>query len=270
MVNMENEDLTLKQLVEQLEGAGYQSPTGPLDNDSAFIELKKIAEADTSNDFVLQEMSIDRQRMDDLKTNRAFPNILRMARYLNQMGFLFYLHETLTRDPKIKEFQFERQMWSTNLLAAGVLHEGLKAYWELSGTVGHLEAYKDGNRRLREHPDLPIVKHFIRKIRNKVAFHLDPDVFKDFLANDKFEENETFLVGTGPQLGLHYYPTADAATYRYVYEAACECCGSPAPPPDEMITKMYGVLTLFNHEASGLIREWALIEAGLEIHDTDG
>jgi hypothetical protein len=158
-------------------------------------------------------------------------------------------------------------MWNICLFLAAVLQVGLKKYDNLQGAVGNLSSYQTGRQLLDDSNDLASTTAFINTVRDKIAFHIDEDVFKDVIKRNDFAEKELFVTGTGAEMENHYYPLADVMTLSYLFHSdACLCCrGVSEIQKNEQITRLFSSASLFNKVASKVVEEFALTVAGLRL-----
>lgn len=152
------------------------------------------------------ELVIDPASFDRLRTDRAFGILLNLARLTNALtiGRWALLAPLRWQSPRLR-----RERFAALLYTGALLHEGLRLAEALPAFYRHLPQYRAGFGEIQADSKVRhLRKRYLKRLRNKVAFHFDHDVPATVLPRLRNSEYH-FATGRGGAIAAIYFDLAD-------------------------------------------------------------
>ena len=148
-----------------------------------------------------------------MKDNPGFLLLLRLSRVINAISFsLITVYELNGKSSPSNR----RQLVNSFLFTCGILYEGLEVAKGLGKYYRHIEEFNEGLGKIISNKDIKkLQSKVLYKLRNKIVFHFDEEVFSDII-NDIDHETYIFANGSKSSAKDLYFSLADEIAINYV------------------------------------------------------
>jgi hypothetical protein len=160
------------------------------------------------------EIYCTKEEFEQLRRDPLLMTLLELGRLVNQLMFF----QVAVTQHNLSSPSAERQRLSAFALFAGTLHESVKVIQRMPDEVRKLSEFS-AIEALLNGSDLMKIMLPIKHVRDKIAFHLDPEVMREGverMVHDEAREEYVFAVLSGRSKGETYYKLANEAAYYFI------------------------------------------------------
>lgn len=198
-------------------------------------------------------ITIPPKEFEKLRANERFILLLRLARYVNQLGFCLASYPGSINDPSPSE---SRQIFNSMLFSAGVLYEALRIIPSLHRPFKHFPSYKQGFEKLWSDKNTHYLKEkILPKMRNSIIFHVDQEPIEEQLKKVKFS---TYVFVARDESGStpdHFQLADDIALNHILRDATDDAHGEVLFK--DIVNRIYKGIVDYDRSAFTLIAEYA-------------
>lgn len=167
------------------------------------------------------------ERLDALRDDPAFRQVLALGRFLNSLRFCQY---SMIEWSGLDTPAGQRQRTAAFFIAAGLLHEGLQLIERMGKHFRHYPSWAGKIQLvLADRAVEQLQSERFIPLRDSTVFHFGEDAFVEPLA--RFDQDTVVLVsGVGPQQGEVAYEFSDLLAFHVFL-------GYPDDPPDDRLKR---------------------------------